>query len=482
MALLLACAVVPAHAQYRFTKYDIAPNQHAFSRPGNFTVFKNKLYFKATTPAEGDELWCFDGVTTKLVADIYPGNFNGLAPDFTKGMVATTSDLFFTAMVPATGHELYRYDGVNPPYLYYDIAPGMPSSRPLCIAAIANKLYIICDTGNALIQLYSIDLSTNTLKRLSGTPGSQHSYVASYDYITYNNKIYYAYIDSAAGQEIGMYDPATQTNSVAFDINAGKHSSFPRNFTVMNGELYFTASANTGTRYIFRYNGVNPPVQVTQINTLNSNMVAYNNELYFTDRDYIWKTHLYSYNPSTQITTHHVDMDTVREVRDMVVYNNRLFYHADGIYMYHAGNTHTYLPLLNADIKSEEFGSLPFVYNNRLYYNGVIRHPSYDEELCELYDSALSVKEVPPGLSATLYPNPTTSDAHLDVTLQQAQTIQVRIVDMNGRTIYLLSPRIYATGQHTINLRLQNLTPGIYTYHIADKENMLLQAGKLLKQ
>ena len=43
------------------------------SLPGNFAVFKGKLFFSANDGASGAELWSFDGTSAVLEADVRPG-------------------------------------------------------------------------------------------------------------------------------------------------------------------------------------------------------------------------------------------------------------------------------------------------------------------------------------------------------------------------------------------------------------------------
>lgn len=210
----------------------------------------------------------------------------------------------------------------------------------------------------------------------------------------------------------------------------------------------------------------------------------YNNGIYFIGGAGTSTTtcHLHSYNPVTKTLTNHVTMNQLLQGNNFIVYNDRLFYNADEHFMYESGSTHTHLSALNpAIITNWAFESA--VINNRLYYSGATNKTGVDLELFVLYDTTLNVRTITKSsISITLYPNPTTQDAYLDVKLKEAQTMQVLVTDIRGRIVYNSKAQLYSTGSHTINLPVQQLPPDAYVYRIADENGMLLQSGKLLKE
>src|ERR1043165_8764406 len=77
LALLLGAAL-PLAAQSPYLVKDINTTfstEQESSSPSQFTLFHDRLYFVATTKAEGAELWSANpaGGDAKLVADIIPG-------------------------------------------------------------------------------------------------------------------------------------------------------------------------------------------------------------------------------------------------------------------------------------------------------------------------------------------------------------------------------------------------------------------------
>src|SRR5206468_1625461 len=91
------------------------------------TAVGGKLFFVATDPTHGRELWKSDGTAagTRLVRDIKPGS--GSSDLF--GLTAVGGKLFFTTTDPTHGYELWWSDGTAAgTQLVRDIYPGGGSS------------------------------------------------------------------------------------------------------------------------------------------------------------------------------------------------------------------------------------------------------------------------------------------------------------------------------------------------------------------
>jgi ELWxxDGT repeat protein len=96
--------------------------------PQHFQGMNNKVYFGATTSAEGSELWQTDGTIagTAIVKDINPGPNASTVPT---SLTAVDNTLYFAGTAPGLGHELYKTDGTAAgTTLVKDINPGTGSS------------------------------------------------------------------------------------------------------------------------------------------------------------------------------------------------------------------------------------------------------------------------------------------------------------------------------------------------------------------
>jgi ELWxxDGT repeat protein len=92
-------------------------------------VSGNRLFFAATDPEHGTELWSSDGTPpgTRLVRDIRPGP----AGSTISGFADVGGVVLFAADDGESGRELWRSDGTaEGTYLVEDLAPDIYSSNP----------------------------------------------------------------------------------------------------------------------------------------------------------------------------------------------------------------------------------------------------------------------------------------------------------------------------------------------------------------
>ena len=97
---------------YQMYSYDPASGTTMLAAPINAggavvfvspIVYNDVLYFSASDPTHGAELWKYDGTTASMVADIYPGSNSGfvIEPRICNGV------LYFVANDGVHGYELY---------------------------------------------------------------------------------------------------------------------------------------------------------------------------------------------------------------------------------------------------------------------------------------------------------------------------------------------------------------------------------------
>ncbi|GEM_PF-970987 len=181
--------------------------------PVFMTVLDGVLYFVGLDVNDDSELWSFplndpmNSGTAGVLADVNPSGSSEPA-----WMTVYDGDLYFSAYTATTGRELYRYDGSSV-QLVADIAVGTASSNP----------HYAPDAAGALVGISDY-----------GTPGR-------FSFTEFNGKLYFAADDGTDGMELWSFDAATNTAALVWDVNPGTGGSDPHFLTVYNGRLYFTA-------------------------------------------------------------------------------------------------------------------------------------------------------------------------------------------------------------------------------------------------
>lgn len=279
---------------------DIEPGTGS-SNPTNFITYNNKLYFTATTTANGTEMYSFDGTTVSLI-DINPGSnssypsqftpFNGkiyfsasttgifdnepfvydpatntasqlaqISPSTSNGsnpscFTVLNNKLYFLANDATHGNELYSYDGTTAPVRLTDFAPGT-------LSGIYNlggyNNYLLFDGAPDGVysnsHLYKYDPATSTTTFINNI--SPFGYQNAHPFTIYNNKAYFAGTDSAHGGELWVYDG--NTANIVMDLYPGSISSFsnyalPNEIVVYNGSLYMNQLSSTSGPELYKYN------------------------------------------------------------------------------------------------------------------------------------------------------------------------------------------------------------------------------------
>lgn len=81
----------------------------------------------------------------------------------------------------------------------------------------------------------------------------------------------------------------------------------------------------------------------------------------------------------------------------------------------------------------------------------------------------LSAPEIKP-LEARLWPNPTTGSTYISLNVQDYQQLCVELIEAGGRIVKKLFDNRLATGAHTIEIRTDDLSPGVYFVRISGSQ------------
>lgn len=105
-------------------------------------------------------------------------------------------------------------------------------------------------------------------------------------------------------------------------------------------------------------------------------------------------------------------------------------------------------------------------------------------KIYQLIDSAfeLSVENTTSrSAGVTAYPNPVANTLHLDINLQQAQTMSLTITDIQGRLVYHSEEKRYTQGSNKTSADISKLPAGTYIYMLKDSSGDILNTGKVIK-
>ncbi len=287
LAFLLS-GLLSAQTTFTLVK-DIYPGATG-SGPSNFTLYKGKLYFSASSSVNGTsigtELWESDGTEagTKLVSDNIPGSsstspgglftfndkiyFSGtnivngtnvsgllLSYDDVNGIQTVSTVSKFSTNFTKVGNTLYfkaTNTSVTPntQRLYYLDSSGQSviaddNLNVNTIGFIGNKVLANAQLANAaspfLTQLFSFDGNSTSLVKTINPSTSSYP-----QYFLYSPALGKTFFNANGGNggEPWMTDGTEAGTSIVKDINVSNATagSNPTSFTEYNGKVYFAAS------------------------------------------------------------------------------------------------------------------------------------------------------------------------------------------------------------------------------------------------
>jgi len=250
---------------------DINPGAQP-STPAEFAKYNGRLYFSATNPDYGLELWSTDGTAggTTLTADINPGTGSSIptsllvkdgilymktltgGPGFYSYTEANGVQLAASGMAAASNFLLANdriYFRINSKLSYLNEGTVTEIDTPVIVngqmGAINGKIVTGAspNSTSSNAQLYVYDGTTVSLLKTINTNTTSNP--QSFFYSSQLNTLFFTAGSATAGFELWKTDGTEEGTVQVKNINAGTSSSFPGNFQQVGNKVFF--SANNGT-------------------------------------------------------------------------------------------------------------------------------------------------------------------------------------------------------------------------------------------
>lgn len=493
LSAALLAGVMSANAQS--VVKDINPGTTG-SFPYRMAAFGKNLAFTANDGTNGYELWLKDSSGTNLAFNINPAAASSFTTSQNRTMAVVGKYIYFPANNGTSGTELYRWDGTNAPTLAAEVYAGTNSANVDEVVAYKGKVYFDANDGTYGEELWVYDTTANIAMRLTDIyPSTGNSSITGIT--VYDTLIYFSAYNPTNGQELYSYNPTTNSTTMVSDIDAGANSSSPNNFIVIGNKLYFSATTTTYGRELYNYNGLNvmrlTDVATGSLGTITNYasgqklIAGFNNKVYFAGNDGTNFGHLYAYDPATGNTAlvYKTNPTGSSNISNIHSAKNKIYFNADNgvngneLWMYKG----TGVPSMVADIYSGAFASNPAEFlqmGTTIYFRAT--DSANGTELFMLSDSTLGVKNIAFQADVKVYPNPTTNNATLAITLEKAQALSVSVTDMAGRVVYNNGIANYASGKNEISIPAANMANGIYIYAIRSENGELMASGRFQKQ
>lgn len=264
------------------------------------------------------------------------------------------------------------------------IASGTSSSNPMFLTEFNGEMYFsatgtnVSGIGNELYKTNGTQAGTSLVMNLN--PNFSGSSYPS-NFTVFNGELYFTAEDGVHGRELFKTDGTTITLVKDINVGSGSSSNHSDNMMAMlegNGFLYFFAEDISGTGYdLWKTDGTEiGTVKVSELNTnessgLNLNFKKLGNDLYFvyTDNN-TGHRQIFKYDVLTNNNTSVLDVYPSNNTSGylyLTIFDNKLFTVADGKLYYTNGATNNFVTLGTTGITS--FDKLT-VLNDAIFFFG----------------------------------------------------------------------------------------------------------------
>lgn len=265
----------------------------------NFTRINGVLFFRPDDGIHGDELWKTNGTAagTTLVKDINPGS-NGSELDL---FTNVNGVLYFVANDGTHGTELWKSDGTEAgTVMIKDINAGNNASFPTSLYNVNGLLYFNANDGTNGQELWKTDgTATGTVMIKDIFPGSTSLFGSTIpnnsnpqNFTLVNGNLYFSASDNFNKSEIWKTDGTAGGTTLVKDIYPEVYSALI-NFIDLNGTLYFTVYGGMNGNELWKSDGSSAgTVMVKELfgGNFDNHCTTLNGILYFFESDGLWKS------------------------------------------------------------------------------------------------------------------------------------------------------------------------------------------------
>jgi ELWxxDGT repeat protein len=238
------------------------------SRPSNLCSYKDSfVLFSANTPKNGRELYISDGTSsgTVLLKDIISGSGSSSPRYLTEG----NGFIYFVAGDDTNGIELWVTDGTESgTKILKDIVAGSGSSNPanLKYHADLERMFFTTTDSNSVETLWSSDGTQTGTKSIHSFVDTTYSTSYTMEYAQSSDKMFFTSRTDSTGLE--LWSSNGTSASLVSDLLVGSQGSEPRTLTMANGFLYFTANDVTHGRELWYMNASCLKVNMNVVNAI----------------------------------------------------------------------------------------------------------------------------------------------------------------------------------------------------------------------
>lgn len=212
------------------------------SNPNWLTIFNGQLHFVVDSPtATAQSIYRTNGVTTTPVAGY---DFGQQITKFSE-LVTTPTKLYFRAYTIADGEELFRLKAVGTgAEITSNIVVGLAGSLPKVLTVVGENVYLQANSLVDGIELWKWDGSTATMVKNINNVGGASSYPTG---ITrFGSSVLFGAQDGIRGIELWISDGTAPGTVLVKDIAQNDGDSYPSNFTLFRNKLLFSADKGLG--------------------------------------------------------------------------------------------------------------------------------------------------------------------------------------------------------------------------------------------